>query len=139
MSKKDYRAAQGKAEMEDLQNKKNFLKSFYIFRYLSDSAITSLVKNMEEKHCSRGQVILREHQDVSDKMYLVKQGEFKSHLKVVDFEANERQKLDFKTFFAENKQAVIMKLQLDGEDTEDPILPQSDLLNMAKFKRLTNQ
>lgn len=72
MSKKDYRSAQGKTELEDLQNKKNFLKRFFIFKLLSDSAITSLVKNMEEVHCSRGQVILREHQTVSDKLFLVK-------------------------------------------------------------------
>lgn len=59
---------------------------------------------------------------------------------MLDVDAQERKQLDFKTFFAENKQAMITKLQMEGAEgaAEDPILPQGDLLNMTKYKKLTN-
>ena len=57
-------------------NKKLFLKRFFIFKNMSDTALTSLVKSMVEHKCSKGQVILREQLDLANNIYLVKNGEF---------------------------------------------------------------
>lgn len=54
LSRRDYRMALSKNEQEDLQNKKSFLKRFFIFRNMSDTALTSLVKAMVEHTCSKG-------------------------------------------------------------------------------------
>lgn len=54
------------------------MRKFIIFKNLSDSALSSLSYIMEEKKCSRDQIILKEDIDSSDYIYLVKKGEFKS-------------------------------------------------------------
>ena len=54
LSRRDYKMALSKNEQEDLISKKNFLRSYHIFKNMSDTALTSLVKSMVEHHCSKG-------------------------------------------------------------------------------------
>ena len=65
-----------------MTKKKDFLRGYYLFKHLSDTALTSLVKGMKRIVCCKGQVIISEDDQVSDHIFLVSSGAFRSTVRV---------------------------------------------------------